>query len=102
MKIINSKLIQGISITLIATSFMACGGGGNSVEGFNGNSYEEINIEKACTVPDKTAEYITLKSGDQIVKDEEGTRVTVLHDQNSLKKICLNSGKAHINRKNVE
>ena len=83
-------------------SFMACGGGSNTVEGFSGNSYEEINIEKSCTIPDKVDEYIMLKSGDQIVKDDEGTKISILHDENNIKKICLNSGTAHINRKNIE
>ena len=98
----NNKIIQNLLLGLIAISFISCGGGGNTIEGFNGNSYEEINIEKYCTLPDKIDEYIMLKSGDQIVKDVEGTKISILHDENNVKKVCLNSGTAHINRKNVE
>ena len=93
------KIVNNIIITVVTISFTACGGsGGNSAEGFDGNSFEQINIEKACTTPDTVADYISLKSADQIVKDEEGTNVSILHDENSVKKICLNSGKAHILR----
>ena len=97
----NNKIVQGILLSLITISFIACGGG-NLVEGFNGNSYEEINISSVCTSPDTIDEYITLKSGDQIVKDEEETKISILHDENNLKKVCLKYGIAHINRENVE
>ncbi|MBU1667524.1 hypothetical protein KKC13_03840 [bacterium] len=87
--------------TLTAISFTACGGD-NHVEGFDGNSYEEIAIDVACTSPDTPEGYITLKSADQIIKDEEGSNITILHDENGVKKVCISSGKAHINRANVE
>lgn len=93
------KIVNSLIMTCITISFTACGGsGGNSAEGFDGNSFEKINISKSCTTPDTIADYITLKSADQIVKDEEGTKVSILHDENSVKKICLNNGKAHIVR----
>jgi len=101
MKLTVKKIVTTIKMTIITIGFTACGGG-NNVEGFNGNSYEEINIDKVCATPDTVDEYITLKSGDQIVKDNEGTEISILHDENNVKKICLNSGTAHINRKNEE
>lgn len=93
------KIENSLIIIFIAISFMACGGSNNNnAEGFDGNSYEKIDISKSCTTPDTVKEYISLKSGDQIVKDDEGTNVSILHDENSVKKVCLNSGKAHIVR----
>lgn len=101
-KVNNKKVIKTLLILTTSISFMACGGGSNTVEGFDGNSYEEINISKVCTSPDTVDDYIELKSGDQIVKDSEGTEISILHDENSVKKVCLKSGTAHINRANVE
>lgn len=97
--------MRNIVLSAIVTiSFTACGGGSsdNHVEGFNGNSYEEIAIDVVCTDPDTPDAYIVLKSGDQIIKDEEDSNITILHDENGLKKVCLDSGKAHINRANIE
>ena len=92
------KVIRTLLLSITAISFIACGGGDNKVEGFDGNSYEEITISKACTTPATIADYIELKSGDQIVKDNENTSITILHDENNIKKVCLKSGTAHINR----
>jgi hypothetical protein len=101
MKLTDNRIVGTIIITVITIGFTACGGT-NDIEGFEGNSYEEINISKSCTSPDKVDDYISLKSGDQIVKDSEGTQISILHDENSVKKICLKSGTAHINRANTE
>ena len=97
-EILKQKVINTVLMLTTSISFMACGGGSNTVEGFDGNSYEKINISKVCTTPDTVSDYIELKSGDQIVKDDEGTTVSILHDENGLKNICLKSGTAHINR----
>lgn len=86
--------------TLTAISFTACGN--DPVEGFEENSYEKIAIDVNCTTLNKIDEYITLKSGDQVIKDEEDSNITIFHDENGVKKICLQSGKAHINRANKE
>ena len=92
------RTIYLLITTLTAISFTACGSGDNHVEGFDGNSFEEIAIDKECTNPDIPDEYIALKSGDQIIKDEENSKITILHDENGIKKVCLQIGKAHINR----
>ena len=94
------KTIHLLLVTLTAISFTACGT--DPVEGFNGNSFEEIAIDVNCTTPDTPDNYITLKSGDQIIKDEEDSNITILHDENGIKKVCIESGKAHINRANEE
>jgi hypothetical protein len=96
MKITTHLLIA----TLTAISFTACGN--DSIEGFNGNSYEEIAIDINCSTLDTIDKYIILKSGDQIIKDEEDSNITIFHDENGVKSICLQSGKAHINRANEE
>lgn len=102
MKVTVNKILTTIAMTMTTIGLTACGGGTNEVEGFTGNSYEEINISKSCTSPDVVDEYISLESGDQIVKDSEGTEISILHDENSVKKICLNSGTAHIERAYTE
>lgn len=98
----NKQIVKILIIIFTSISFIACGGGSNTVEGFSGNSFEKIGISKLCTSPDRIEDYIVLKSGDQIVKDDEGTQISIFHDENSVKKVCLNSGTAHISRANIE
>lgn len=84
-------------VTITAITLTACGGGG-------GSSFknEIIDINISCVASPSSNDfdmYITLYSGDQIVNDEAGTLVTTYHNINGEKKVCLNSGKAHIVRK---
>ena len=87
-----------ITLTLIFTSlwFNSCGGGGSG-----GASVTQIQITVACvtspTLTDIDA-YITLLSGDTIVKDEDNTTISTFHDIDGVKKVCLVSGSAHIVR----
>ncbi len=98
-------------MTLIAISFIACGSSSsvkssssnsnNTTTIVNEDSFEKINIDVNCTSPDKIADYIALKSGDQLIKDEEDSNITILHDQEGIKKVCLQSGKVHIRRSSL-
>lgn len=90
------KVTHLLIATLIAISFTACGS--STVEDSTGDSSENIDIDVNCTSPDTVSDYITLNSADQIVKDEEDSNITILHDQEGVKKVCLQSGKAHIVR----
>ena len=100
------KSITLFIVTLTAISLTACGNGGNSAEnldgnsaeGFDGNSFEKIDINVNCTSPNTVKDYLALKSGDQILNDESDSNISILHDQNGVKKVCLNSGKAHVVR----
>ena len=97
----NMIKIASLSLLTIATfSFTACGGG-NDDASFK-NSETMIPIDMNCTVsPTQTdiANYITVNSGDVIVKDDDNTTISIYHDVNNTKKVCLVSGLAHIIRK---
>ena len=77
-------------------------GCGNNVDGFKESNtstpIEKIGIEIDCTAPATLSDYIELKSGDKIVKDEEGSIIKLYHDENNLKRVCVQSGTAHIER----
>ncbi len=100
-------------MTLTTISFVACGGTNNTATTsatatptdttavVNQDSFEKIDIDANCTSPDTLTDYISLKSGDQIIQDETDSNVTILHDQEDVKKVCLQSGKAHIKRSSL-
>lgn len=77
-------------------------GCGNGVDGFQESNetvaVEKIGITITCTTPATLSDYIELKSGDTIVKDEESSIIKLYHDENNLKRVCLQSGKAHVER----
>ena len=95
-----NKLISIILPIVIAISFTACGGGGGGDSSFS-DSNTTIPITISCVSSPSSndfASYITLNSGDEIVKDEVGTNVTTYHNVGGEKKVCLNNGAAHIVR----
>jgi len=62
-----------------------------------------INIDTNCStnVPLTTADiatYVTMLSGDVLVKNENNTSVATYHDQNGTKKVCRISGSAYLIR----
>lgn len=60
-----------------------------------------INIDVNCTQPVTTAAiatYITMLSGDVLVRSEDNTTVATYHDQNGIKKVCRISGSAYLIR----
>ena len=77
------------------------GCGSSSVKGFQESddsvTVEKITISIECTTP-VMSDYIELKSGDKIVKDEEDSTIKLYHDENNLKRVCIETGKAHIER----
>lgn len=105
------KTTHLLLITLTTISFVACGSTNNTTTAtptptstpavVNQDSFEKINIDVNCTSPDTITNYISLKSGDQIIQDETDSNVTILHDQEDVKKVCLESGKAHIKRSSL-
>jgi hypothetical protein len=102
--ILNKKNMIKIAtlslLTLATLSFTACGGGSDDAS-FK-NSETMIDIDVNCTVAPNQATidtYIPVYSGDVIVKDDENTSVSIYHDINGTKKICLEYGNAHIIRK---
>ena len=96
MKLKNILKIVTIS-AIILTSFTACGDDASFKD-----SEELIPINIACvTSPDSNNidSYITLNSGDTIVKDNDGAEISIYHDVNGVKKVCLVTPSAHIIRK---
>ncbi|CAA6807473.1 MAG: Unknown protein [uncultured Sulfurovum sp.] len=75
----------------------ACGNGEVQVKNTS-EAIEKISIEIPCTTPTTLSNYVELKSGDTIVKDEVSSSIKLYHDENNLKRVCLQSGKAHVER----
>ncbi len=70
-----------------------------------GASFTEASQKIPITIECKTTPsaanidaYVTLQSNDTIVKDDSNTSVSIYHNTNGNKKVCLNSGTAHIVR----
>lgn len=94
------KLISIILPIAIAISFTACGGGGGGDASFS-DSDKTVAITIACVASPSSndfANYVTLNSGDTIVNDAPNTNVSTYHTVGGEKKVCLNSGAAHILR----
>lgn len=88
------KKFNYIFVIAIAFFINACGGDGSSAF-----TQETIDINVSCVTSPSSSDidtYLTLESGDSIVKDEDGTVVSTYHNSDGDKKVCLNSGKAHI------
>ncbi|QOY50964.1 hypothetical protein [Candidatus Sulfurimonas baltica] len=91
--------ISIMTLVLITIGFNACSGEGGDASFANGETIIPITI--ACeTTPTATDidNYETLLSADAIVKDDDNTTVSIYHDIDGNKKICLVSGVAHIVR----
>lgn len=94
------KLISIILPIIVAIGFTACGGGGGGDSSFS-NKEQIIVITIACVASPSSndfASYITLNAGDEIVNDSADANVTTYHNVGGEKKVCLNSGSAHIVR----
>lgn len=92
------KIYSIILLIAVSLNFTACGGGGGGDSSFK-NAIIDINI--SCVLAPTSNDfdtYISLNSGDEIINDEPNTLVTTYHNINGEKKVCLNSGKAHIVR----
>lgn len=95
------KIVSLSLLTLLTLSFTACGGGGDDASFKNSETMIPIDINCSTTTPPDAADilnYITVNSGDVIVKEEENTTISIYHDINGTKKVCLVNGLAHIIR----
>ena len=90
------NILKAASILIITTSFVACGEGDASFSGPETTVDITIQCKESNITTADIADYITLNSGDVIVKDDDNTTVSIYHDTNGTKKICLVSGTAHI------
>lgn len=96
------KIISIILPITIAIVFTACGGGGGDSSFSNNSNRNTIPINIACLVGNISindfASYLTLNSGDEVLKNDDSTVVTIYHNISGEKKVCLNSGSAYIVR----
>lgn len=87
-----------ISISLIALFFSACGDDAHFK-----NETIQIDVIRCDTanavIPD---DYISMYTGDVLVSETDDTVVTTYHDINEIKKICVDSGSAYLERVVVE
>ena len=86
-------LFSLLSIFIII-GFSACGGSDSNFEGSEGTSIDVVCVDSPSSSDIDT--YIALSSGDSIVKSTDGTTVSIYHDENGNKKVCLVSGSAYI------
>ena len=91
------NIILVIALIVIGINFNACSGGGGGDASFS-SGQQIIQIDVNCTTVADIATYISLQSNDAIVKNDNNTSVSIYHDLNGTKKICLVSGSAHILR----
>ena len=98
----NIKII----IVLVAVIFFnACSDGGSDAHFKNAKTDENSNIAidiDCITNPDSSdiATYITLLSGDTIVREDVGVEISVYHDIDGNKKVCrvVGTGNSYILR----
>ena len=87
-----------LNTTLIALLLSACGGGGG---GSSDASFDSGNTKISIVNCDTTNPvYTDIVSGDLLVKDDDNTEVTIIHDNNGNKKVCITIGSAHLLRDN--
>lgn len=85
------KIYLAISTTVVALLLSACGGGGGSA------SFSDA--QTLITIVDcNTSTFTPIQTDDVLVKDTEITKVTIVHDSNNTKKVCVDLGSAHLVR----
>ena len=91
------NIVTTVIITGMTLGFSACSNDGSTEAASTVNIPIDVNcISSASATEIET--YITTQSGDTIVKDEDNTTVSIVLDANAVKRICLESGSAHIVR----
>jgi ABC-type methionine transport system permease subunit len=91
-----------LTLTVVVISALllsACGGGGGGDASFsNGTTIVQVDVNCTGATVAAIATYISLNSGDTVVKNDNNTSIKIYHDVNGTKKVCLVSGSAHIVR----
>eukprot|EP00767_Chilomastix_cuspidata_P008293 gnl/Chilomastix_cuspidata/9460.p2 GENE.gnl/Chilomastix_cuspidata/9460~~gnl/Chilomastix_cuspidata/9460.p2 ORF type:complete len:103 (+),score=5.65 gnl/Chilomastix_cuspidata/9460:29-337(+) len=96
-------ILKYLSICIIVLSFASDGGGGGSSSSSDGGTdTPDDNTDStkteivSCLDSSNIEEYTSLQSDDEIVKDSEETVISIYHDSDGNKKICVESGSAYI------
>lgn len=85
------SILKYLSICLVVLGFASCGGGGGG-----GSSSDEGTEIVSCSVSENIEDYTSLQSDDVIVKDSDDTVISIFHDSDENKKVCVVSGSAYI------
>ena len=86
-----------ISSTLIALLLSACGGGGSSSDASFDSGDTKVAVVDCNTT---TPVYTNIETGDLLVKEDDSTVVTLVHNTSGSIKVCIDSGTAHLLRDN--
>ena len=95
---LNNIILVGL-LALGAVSFTACSEGDGHFK--NADSASTIGIDVDCIVNPTSADiatYITIYSGDVIVKEDSNSSVSTYHDVNGNKSVCRVTGNSYILR----
>ena len=95
MKLKNTVII--IAVAGAALIFGACSDSESSPVAGTTNVAIDVNCISSATAADLDI-YVTTLPGDTIVKDEENTTINIVLSSEAVKKVCLESGAAHIVR----
>lgn len=90
----NFKYLTYFLVTLGALTFTACGSGDADFSGTSGSTVSIVDCNSSTVVTD----YTPLQSADVVVQDDNNTIVNTYHDIDGNKRICVDSGSAHIVR----
>jgi hypothetical protein len=96
----NRRLYKYLLIPTIALIFSACGGGGggSSTDPDNPDNPDTPTLTQIvnCSSSTNIADYTSLSSEDTIVKDTADTVVTIYHDSEGNKLVCVEAGSASV------
>ena len=81
------KRIYIVLSSIIVLIFTACGD--------NGDGKFDTGLEKVIVVTCSNG-FTTIDEGDILAKDEDNTVIQIVHDSNNTKKVCVDTGSAHI------
>jgi hypothetical protein len=95
------KVVIAVISIFALTIFSACGSGGGDDSASFKNSETLIPIDVDCITNPTVLQietYIKLESNDVIVKDNDEAEISIYHDINGNKSVCLITPTAHIIR----
>lgn len=76
----------------------SCGGNNSHFESDNGSVALPTNVSIAQCNTDDLSQYTPLQSGDIVSKEQNDTIVTIVHNQDNQKFVCITQGSATITR----
>ena len=87
-----------ISSIVLALLLSACGGGGGGGSDASFSSGDSSNKITVIDCDNITPVYTDIETGDVLVKEDNFTVVTLVHNTDGSKKVCVVTGAAHLLR----